>query len=134
MTRLPADFVKILDYNDIVVVLNTSENFSADHETVRYIAPQLADAEAPAWDYYKALAQEAGLPGKFQQWQTYPILRSYNLASAGGSLSPVNVWLRSAYRNGATSAWYIDTSGIAIPSYAHTVYSSCPACKIKTSE
>lgn len=145
LTRLPADFVKILDYIDVVVALNTVEGFSTDRETVRdriflpstenmYIAPQLADAEAPAWDYYKALAKEAGLPGKFQQWQTYPILRAFNLTSANGNLAPVYVWLRSAYRGNASAAWYVHSSGYVDSSHACVALRSCPACKIRKSE
>lgn len=146
LTRLPADFVKILDYIDVVVALNTVEGFSTDRETVRdriflpsienmYIAPQLADAEAPAWDYYKALAKEAGLPGEFQQWQTYQILRHFNLTSANGNLTPVDVWLRSASRSVAYGAWVISSSGaVSTSSSASGALRGCPACKIKTSE
>ena len=145
LSRLPADFVKILDYNDIVVALNTEEGFSTDRETVRdrifipsienmYIDPQLADAEAPAWDYYKALAQEAGLPGKFQQWQTYPILRAFNLTSANGNLAPAYVWLRSCNRNYASYAWHVDSSGYVAASSAFYAVRCSPACKIKKSE
>lgn len=145
LSRLPADFVKILDYNDVAVALNTMEGFLTDRETVRdriflpsvenmYIVPQLADAEAPAWDYYKSLAQEAGLPGKFQQFQTYPILRAFNLTSANGSLSPVEVWLRSAYRSSATNTWYVHSSGFSSYNTAYHVMRSCPACKIRKSE
>lgn len=145
LTRLPADFVKILDYNDVVVALNTVEGFSTDRETVRdriflpsienmYIASQLVDAEAPAWDYYKALAKEAGLPGKFQQWKTYTILRHFYLTSANGSLSPVNVWLRSASRNGASSTWLVNPSGGTASNTACYALRGCPACKIKKSE
>lgn len=145
LTRLPADFVRILDYNEITIAMNTVEGFSSDRETVRdriflpsienmYIAPQLADAEAPAWDYYKQLAAAAGLPGKFQQWQTYPILRSYNLASVGGSLSSAYIWLRSAYRNSADSAWFVASSGYVNTNDAYNAYRSCPVCKIRASE
>lgn len=145
LTRLPADFVKILDYIDVVVALNTAEGFGTDRETVRdrislpsienmYITPQRADAEAPAWDYYKALAREAGLPGKFQQWQTYPILRAFNLTSANGNLAPVLVWLRSAFSGTASGAWFVNSSGSVDTYYASVVLRSCPACKIKTSE
>lgn len=145
LTRLPADFVGILDYNEITIAMNTVEGFSSDRETVRdriflpsienmYIAPQLADAEAPAWDYYKQLAAAAGLPGKFQQWQTYPILRSYNLASVGGSLSSAYIWLRSAYRNSADSAWFVASSGYINTNDAYNAYRICPACKIRASE
>lgn len=145
LTGLPADFVKILDYNDITIALNAAEVFSSDRETVRdriflpsienmYITPQLVDAESPAWDYYKALAQEAGLPGKFQQWQTYPILRAFDLTSANGSLSPVSVVLRSANRSSAANAWRVDSSGNVNASYAYSAPRSCPACKIRKSE
>lgn len=145
LTRLPKDFVAILDYNDIVVALNTAEGFGADRETVHdriflpsvqnlHITPQLADAEAPDWDYYKALAEQAGLPGEFQQWETYSILRHYNLASASGNLAPVYVWLRSAYRGSAYSAWLIYSSGSVATSYAVNALRCCPACKIKKSE
>lgn len=145
LTRLPADFVKILDYNDITIALNAAEGFSSDRETVRdriflpsienmYITPQLVDAESPAWDYYKALAQEAGLPGKFQQWQTYPILRTFNLASANGGLAPAYVWLRSCSRSGASDAWFVSSSGGVNTPNALNTYKCSPACKIKKSE
>lgn len=145
LTRLPADFVKILDYNDITIALNATEGFLTDRETVRdriflpsvenmYIVPQLADAEAPAWDYYKSLAQEAGLPGKFQQWQAYLILRHYNLASANGNYAPVNVWLRSCNRSAASSAWFVNSSGYAGAASAFTALRCSPTCKIKKSE
>lgn len=145
LTRLPADFVKILDYNDIPIALNAAEGFLTDRETVRdriflpstenmYIVPQLADVEVPAWGYYKALAQEAGLPGKFQQWQSYLILRHYNLASANGNYAPVYVWLRSCVRNTASGAWYVGSSG-GVSTYRVSDAGRCsPACKIKKSE
>lgn len=145
LSRLPADFVKILDYNDVAVALNTMEGFLTDRETVRdriflpsienmYIVPQLADAEAPAWDYYKALTQEAGLPGKFQQWNTYPILRHYILASANGNYASANVWLRSCYRGSANSAWLVSSSGNVNTANAFSTLRCSPACKIKKSE
>lgn len=142
LTRLPKDFVAILDYNDIVVALNTQEGFETDRETVRdriflpsiqnlYINPQLAEVEGPDWDYYKTLAAESGLGGKFQQWKTYEILKHYNLTSAGGSLAPVTVWLRSCNRNVATTAWIVTSSGYVAAYTACDTYGSCPACKIQ---
>ena len=145
LTRLPADFVKILDYNDVVVALNTVEGFSTDRETVRdriflpsienmYIAPQMADAESPTWDYYKTLAQEAGLPGEFRQYQIYPILRHFNLTSANGNLAPTIVWLRSCGRTNASIVWNVTTSGyVTTGNTAHGIRCS-PACKLKKSE
>lgn len=145
LTRLPADFVKILDYNDITIALNAAEGFLTDRETVRdriflpsienmYIAPRLADAEAPAWDYYKALAKEAGLPGKFQQWNTYPILRHYNLASANGNYAAAGVWLLSCYHDNANHVWNVTSRGSVYTANASAVNWCSPACKIKKSE
>ena len=145
LTRLPADFVKILDYNEITIALNTTEGFSSDRETVSdriflpsidnlYIDPQLADVESPAWDYYKALAQEAGLPGKLQQWQAYTILRHFNLTSANGNLAPVTVWLRSANRNNANYAWNVTSNGNVYAGNAYLALRGGPACKIRKSE
>lgn len=142
LTRLPKDFVAILDYNDIVVALNGQEGFETDRETVRdriflpsvqnlYIDPQLAEAEGPDWDYCKTLAAESGLIGKFQQWQTYKILNHYNLASAGGNLTPASVWLRSCNRSGAFNTWCIYSSGNVSTPAAYNALSSCPACKIQ---
>ena len=141
LTRLPKEFVAILDYNDIVVALNTTEGFSTDRETVHdrvflpstlnlNIDPQLANAEGPVWDYYKALSDALGLQ-EFAQWQTYEILKHYNLTSAGGNLSPVYVWLRSAHRGYACLAWYVNSSGLVDTANGCNAFRSCPACKIK---
>ena len=146
LTRLPSDFVSILDYNDITVALNTQEGFSSDREVVRdriflpslenmNIAPQLAGAEGPVWDYYKILAQEAGISGQFQQWQAYEILKHFNLATVGANLSSVYMWLLSCGRSGASNAWLIGTDGsVDGTSGAYHAYRSCPACKIKVIE
>lgn len=145
LTRLPADFVKILDYNDITIALNAQGDYSTDRETVRdriflpsienmYIVPQLEGAEAPAWDYYKALAQEAGLPGKFQQRQAFPILRAFNLASANGNLAPVNVWLCSPSIYSSSQAWNVSLRGQPDAYTVSGTYKCSPTCKIKKSE
>ena len=141
LTRLPKEFVDILDYNDIVVALNAVGGYSEDRETVHdriflpstlnlNIDPQLANAEGPVWDYYKALSDALGIQ-KFGQWQTYEILKHYSLTSAGGNLSPVNVWLRSAYRRTANIAWSVNSSGHVNTNNAYDAYRSCPACKFK---
>ena len=145
LTRLPKEFVDIIDYTDVVVALNTQEGFETDRETVHdriflpslqnmYINPQLGDAEGPDWDYYKILAKEAGLPGKFKWYTTNEVLKHYNLASVGSALSSVDVWLRSCYRGGATNAWIVDYGGFVYYNLANYKLRSCPACKIKTSQ
>lgn len=145
LTRLPKEFVDIIDYTDVVIALNTQEGFETDRETVHdriflpslqnmYINPQLGDAEGPDWDYYKILAKEAGLPGKFKWYTNYEVLKHYNLASVGSTLSSVAVWLRSCTRSGAGNAWCVGSSGGVHSGYAYSALRSCPACKIKTSQ
>lgn len=145
LSRLPAEFVNILDYNDITVALNTQEGFSTDREVVRdriflpslenmNINPQLSGAEGPVWDYYKILAEQAGLTGMFQQGKTYEILKHYNLSSVGSNLSSFVVWLLSCNRGNASNAWLINYNGSVYTTYAYNAIRSCPACKIRTIE
>ena len=135
------DFLSILEESDVVTALNTQEGFADTTETTQdkiflpclenwYINPQLA-GEGDEWDYYKALAQEAGLSGKFQQGQTYEILKKYRVDA---TTSAVVVWLRSCTRGYAYNAWHVSSSGYV--GYAGTAYYAnrgCPACKIKKS-
>lgn len=145
LTRLPEDFVAVLDSTDVVVAMNTQEGFESDREIVHdkiflpslqnlYINPQLAGAEEPDWDYYKILAKEAGLPGKFQWYKTYEVLKHYNLASVGSTPSSAYVWLRSCHRNNASYSWYVNSDGLVSNGAAYYTFRSCPACKIKTSQ
>ena len=95
-----------------------------------YITQQLADVEGVPWDYFKTLADEAGLSGRFAQYGTYPVLITYN---ASNTTSPVIVWLRSAYRGYASNAWIVTYSGYVSNYYACTTIRGCPACKIRKS-
>ena len=134
------DFLDILVPVDVVTALNTQEGFSSNTETTQdkiylpcmenwYINPQYA-GEGAEWDYYKTLAQEAGLTGKFAQYGTYEILKHYNLAD---HTSSVDVWLRSCNRGGASNAWLVNSSGYVGNYYAYAAVRGCPACKIKKS-
>lgn len=76
-----------------------------------YIEPQAA-GEGEAHEYYKELN---GTAKKFQWWQTYEILKTFAVENP---TSPQNVRLRSAYRNGAFSTWYVGSSGHVDGSYA----------------
>ena len=95
-----------------------------------YINPQLAGVEGEDWDYYKDLAEEAGLTGKFQQYGTYPILITYQ---AGSTTSPVGVWLRSVNRGNAYGAWFVYNTGYVNYTGAYSASRGCPACKILAS-
>lgn len=69
-----------------------------------YINPQIA-GEGEAHEYYKELN---GTSTKFQQWQTYEILKTFAIEN---HTSPQNVRLRSAIRSYACSAWFVYSSG-----------------------
>ena len=139
---IDSDLLDIIEPVEVVTALNTVEGFADTTETTldkfflpslqeMYINPQLAGVEGVDWDYYKDLAEEAGLTGKFAQGGTYPILITYQ---AGNTTSPVNVWLRSCYRGGAGYAWYVSsTGGVSGHGYACSAFRGCPACKILAS-
>lgn len=135
------DFLDHLEETEVVTALNTQEGFAEATETTldkiflpsleqMYINPQLAGVEGESWDYYKALAVEAGLPGQFQQYQTYPILISYN---ASNTSSAVYVFLRSCDRGYAANEWLVYTSGYVNNVTANLASRGCPACKFKKS-
>ena len=136
-----SDFLNILETVTVTTALNTQEGFAETTETTQdkiflpclenwYINPQLA-GEGDEWDYYKALAQEAGLAGKFQQGQTYEILKKYRVDA---TTSAVTVWLRSCNRGDASNAWYVYNSGTVNSNlYAYYALRGCPACIIKKS-
>ena len=135
------EFLSILEETEVVTALNTVGGYTDTTETTRdriflpsleemYIAPQLASVEGEDWDYYKELAADAGLTGKFQQGGTYPILKTFNITD---KTSAVTVWLRSAYRGYAYYAWFVYSSGSVSGNFAYGAFRGCPACKIKKS-
>ena len=135
------DFLDHLEETEVVTALNTQEGFAETTETTldkiflpsleqMYINPQLAGVEGESWDYYKDLAAEAGLSGKFQTGQTYPILITYN---AQNTSSAVGVFLRSCGRGYANYEWVVITSGYVGNSIAYYALRGCPACKFKKS-
>ena len=138
---IDSDLLDIIEPVEIVTALNTVEGFADTTETTldkfflpslqeMYINPQLAGVEGVDWDYYKDLAEEAGLTGKFAQYGTYPILITYQ---AGNTTNPVTVWLRSCYTGYAASAWHVSGAGYVSVSNACHAYRGCPACKILAS-
>lgn len=69
-----------------------------------YINPQIS-GEGEFHEYYKELN---GTDTKFQQWQTYEILKTYTIENTTSSQS---VRLRSAHRGSACNAWCVYSSG-----------------------
>lgn len=69
-----------------------------------YINPQIT-GEGEAHEYYKELN---GTSTKFQQWQTYEILKTFTVENR---TSPQHVRLRSAILNSAYNAWIVYSSG-----------------------
>lgn len=136
------EFLGILEPVDVVTALNTVEGYPTTTETTqdkiffpslqeKYISPQLANVEGADWDYYKALAEEAGLSGKFAQYGTYEILKKYSINNKTSSL---NCRLRSAGRGHAGHVWLIVSSGIVSGNNgANLAYRCDPACIIKKS-
>lgn len=138
---IDSDLLDIIEPVEVVTALNTVEGFADTTEITldkfflpslqeMYINPQLAGVEGVDWDYYKDLAEEAGLTGKFQQYQTYPILITYQ---AGNTTNPVDVWLRSCNRGYAYGAWSVYGTGGVGNGSAYYAYRGCPACKILAS-
>ena len=136
------DFLNILEPVEIVTALNnfdSSGSVTTETTTDRiflkslqetYITPQLANVEGEDWDYYKTLAQEAGLSGKFAQGSTYPILISYRLDDHS---SPVYVQLRSCGRASGHGVWTVNSGGNVNNYYAYPANRGRPACKISKS-
>ena len=139
---IDSDLLDIIEPVEVVTALNTVEGFADTTETTldkfflpslqeMYINPQLAGVEGVDWDYYKDLAEEAGLSGKFAQGGTYPILITYQ---AGNTTNPVTVWLRSCSRGNANNAWLVNYAGdVNYGANAYYAFRGCPACKILAS-
>ena len=137
------DFLNILEPVEVVTALNnfdSSGSVTTETTTDRiflkslqetYITPQFANVEGKDWDYYKTLAQEAGLSGKFLQGNTYPILISHRLDDHS---SPVVVRLRSCNRPHAHYVWFVNFGGmVGGGSGASEALRGRPACKISKS-
>lgn len=142
MAGLSLDFLSIVEKTTVTTALNTVAGLQEDRETTEdyfflpslqemYVTTQLADAEGVDWDYFKELAADAGLSGRFATHpSTYAELITYNLSNTS---SPVYVRLRSATRGYTYYAWYVSTTGYVNYGYAYYGFRGCPACKIRKS-
>lgn len=84
-----------------------------------YINPQI-NGEGEYHEYYKELN---GTNTKFQQWQTYELLKTYAIENHS---SAQYVRLRSAFRGTACSPWYINSSGYVASSSASSAARFAP--------
>ena len=84
-----------------------------------YINPQIA-GEGEAHEYYKELN---GTSTKFQQWQTYEILKTFAVENP---TSPQGVRLRSAIRSTACYTWFVHSSGGVGYNCASNAYRPAP--------
>ena len=138
----PEEFRAMLVPCENVVAINTVEGTTEAAETVKdkiflpsltnmYISDQYA--EGVAWDYYKQLAADIGLTGKFATGSSHPyeVLKKYPINNHSSS---VYVRMRSAYCGYANTVWYVSTSGYAYNPTAFHAYRGCPACRIRKFE
>lgn len=102
--------VKTVTYVDTVND-GTADSFDVTYDKVNfisleqmYINPQHA-GEGEAHEYWKKVN---GTDTKWQQYQTYPILKHYAVENHS---SAQFVRLRSAIRGFANNTWYVDSSG-----------------------
>ena len=103
------DFVDILQPYPVVTALNTVEGATEATETTydRIFLPSKTEyyqsaqyTEGEQWDYFKALAQQAGYTGVFPNSTNIAVLKKYNLSA---QTSAVAVWERSANRGNANN-------------------------------
>jgi len=141
LAGLPEDFVNCMETLTITQALNTvsepdktigQESYTAKVFLPRieqiYAKTQISGVEGEAWDYYKQLAQGAGLTGKFDWYPTtYDCLKSYALEN---HTSAQNVRLASAHRGYSCYTWYVNSSGGVGNGYAYSAFRCRPACVI----
>ena len=114
--------VKVVTYCNVVTATGQKEVKDITYDKVilmsleqMYINPQIA-GEGEAHEYYKELN---GTSTKFQQGQTYEILKTF---SSENHTSPRSVRLRSASRNSACDTWFVYSSGSVDNSHASYAY------------
>ena len=117
--------VKVVTYcNTVTTGQKQVKDITYDRVTLisleqMYIEPQVA-GEGEAHEYYKELN---GASTKFQQWQTYEILKTFAVENP---TSPQLVRLRSANRNYAYSTWGVHSTGSINHYYASSAFRTAP--------
>lgn len=136
-----AEFLDVLRPVEVSTTLSTQEGFTDTSETTWdriflpslqeiYAVTQVADTEGEDWDYYKTLAGEAGLSGRFVRFNNYPFLLKYGIAAQS---TPYANWLRSPDTGNAYSIWRINSAGAVGVHDACMAIKVAPACKIMKS-
>lgn len=133
-----ADLLSVLEATTILTPLNITdaaeEGASYESLTDRVFIPSLDQmyistdsvVVEEAWDYYKDLAAESGLSGKFGLYGNYSALATYQILAMG---SQAVCFLRTPYYASATDLWRHSTS---ITNYrAFYRHNYAPCCVIK---
>lgn len=133
------DFKNAITISENKTLLDTVSGFADTYETTYdkiylpsieelYTVPDVYGIEGEPWDYYKQVAENAGLVGYMAQ----------NVAAADAlrikyrydaQTSANIVWLRSPFRTG-NSVRNVNGSGNIGGNGAYSTYRCCPACKI----
>lgn len=126
--------VKIVTYCNTVTKTGIAQVKDITYDKVTLISleqmyanPQIS-GEGEFHEYYKELN---GTDTKFQQWQTYEILKTYAIEN---NTSSQYVRLRSAHRGHACSTWYVYSSGSVGSSDASSASRFAPIVFIGESE
>ena len=126
--------VKVVTYCNTVTKTGTAQVKDITYDKVTlisleqmYINPQIS-GDGEFHEYYKELN---GTDTKFQQWQTYEILKTYAIENHTSSQV---VRLRSAFRGYACNAWCVYSSGSVYGSNASNAYRFAPIVFIGESE
>ena len=126
--------VKIVTYCNTVTKTGIAQVKDITYDKVTLISleqmyanPQIS-GEGEFHEYYKELN---GTDTKFQQWQTYEILKTYAIEN---NTSSQGVRLRSASRGYACYAWYVSSSGSVNFNSASDAYRFAPIVFIGESE
>lgn len=88
------------------------------------VVPQLSGAEGEYWAYWR---RRLGVSAPVAQYGTYPNLIT---TAINAKTSPQNVRLRSAYRGGSSTTWFVFTSGYVYGSYASHALRFSPVCVV----
>lgn len=138
MAGLPEDFKAILAPVKVTTALNTvsDSEIGASEDTYdifflpsleqEYIVPQVAGFEGAYWPYWKERL-ELDSP---QEWYNAGTNANHIRYAISNHNSAQFVTLRSAFRGGACSRWFLSSSGPASFSFASYASAPAPACVI----
>lgn len=144
MAGLPSEMLSVVQRAEVITALAADEDPTETSDITQdyfwlpsleeiYAEPAYAVAEGEAWDYYKNLAEEAGLSGRFQWSVNYSQLIKY---TSNSTQTAAQVFLRSILFGAVQAAievFKISDSGGITQTSVWPIYYVSPACKIARS-